>query len=77
MNIDIDKLGDLILNFKTIIDKVLTNYAILPDHYRFTYEINGLIEQMVILGIFNFHYNLNNLSDYSNDPEKIILIDDA
>jgi hypothetical protein len=73
MNIDIDKLGDLILNFKTIIDKVLTNYAILPDHYRFTYEINGLIEQMVILGIFNFHYNLNNLSDYSNDPEKIIL----
>jgi len=73
MNIDIDKLGDLLDNFKMIIEKVMTNYAIIPDHYRFTYELNGFIEQMVILGIFNFHYNLNSLVDYSNQPEKIIL----
>ena len=77
MNIDIDKLENLLTNFKIVIEKILFNYAIIPDNYKFTYEYNGLIEQMVILSIFNFHNNLNNLADYSTQPEKMIFNEDT
>jgi hypothetical protein len=73
MNIDIDKLeNNLLDNFSIVLEKILYNYAIVPDNFKFTYEYNGFIEQLVILSIFNFHHNLNNLADYANDPQKII-----
>lgn len=73
MNIDIDKLeNNLLDNFSIVLEKILHNYAIVPDNFKFTYEYNGFIEQLVILSIFNFHHNLNNLADYANDPQKII-----
>lgn len=59
MNIDIDNLESYSRNFFTIIEKVLSLYNNIPDNIKFSYEINGGIEQMIILFIFNFHYNLN------------------
>jgi tetratricopeptide (TPR) repeat protein len=59
MNIDVDKLENLLNNFNLIMEKILQNYPVVPDFYKFGYEINGQIEQMVILSIFNFHHTLN------------------
>ena len=53
MNIDIDKLeNNLLDNFSIVLEKILYNYAIVPDNFKFTYEYNGFIEQLVILSIF-------------------------
>lgn len=59
MNIDIDTLEGLIYNFKIIIEKALSNYNAITDNFKFNFEINGQIEQMIIMSIFNFHQNVN------------------
>ncbi len=50
---------------------MLQNYCNIPDQFKFEFEIDGAAEQMIILTIFNFHYNLNNLKDYSTNVVKI------
>jgi hypothetical protein len=72
LNIDVDTYPELLEKFQIILEKILKNYSIVPDINRFNWENNGWTEQMVILGIFNFHYNLNALADYPNEPEKVI-----
>ncbi len=59
MNIDIDNIEGYSKNFFNIIEKILNLYNNIPDNFKFHYEINGGIEQMIMLFIFNFHYNLN------------------
>jgi len=51
---------------------MLQNYSTIPDQFKFEFEIDGVSEQMIILVIFNFHQNLNNLKEYSNNSTKII-----
>lgn len=73
MNIDVDKLENLIDYSKIILEKMLQNYSMVQDNYKFSYEINGFVEQLVILIIFNFHNSLNGLVDYPTASEKIII----
>lgn len=73
MSIDIDELNVLMNNFKLIILRILQNYNVIPDTFKINYEVNDYCAQMILLGIFSLHYNMNNLGPYSNDPLKIIL----
>jgi hypothetical protein len=73
MNIDIDLLENLEKNLLLIVEKMLVYYNAIPDNLRFSFEVNGQLEQFVILAIFNFHHSLNNLADYANQPERIII----
>lgn len=77
MNIDIDKLDLLMENFNLIFEKILKFFNNIKDETRLDYENQMLIEQLVIMTIFNFHYNLNNLDGYSNSNEKILLTSEA
>jgi hypothetical protein len=72
MNIDIDLLDNLERNLLLIVEKMLVFYPSVPDNVKFNFEINGQLEQFLILAIFNFHQNLNNMGD-KNTPEKIII----
>jgi hypothetical protein len=71
-SIDVDKFDGLMRNFKTIIEKVLVNYHLVGEEFKFKVNFSGLVEQMAILSLFSFHYNLNNVSDYTTETEKII-----
>jgi hypothetical protein len=65
-------LDDLIGSFTIILKKVLQNFSIVADKAKYNLEIDGFAEQMIILSIFNFHFNLNGLKEYKNDSTKII-----
>lgn len=59
MNIDLDKLDNLIDNHTQLICKILDNYDRIVDGFKFSYEISGQIDQSLLLCIFVLHTNLN------------------
>ncbi len=69
----IKKLDNLTKNFNTILEKILSNYNQIGDKYKSFFENEGFVEQMIILAIFNFHHNLNNLKAYPENFDKINL----
>ena len=71
MNIDLDKVEDLTSDFLRIIKKVLRYYHNIREDIIISYETNLAWEQLVILIIFNYHYNINLLDEYSKENEKI------
>lgn len=73
MNIDTDKIEELTDSLLIVLNKILKNYKLLKDETKIEYESNLLWEQIVIMLIFNYHYNLNQLEDYPKSNEKIII----
>ena len=71
MNIDIDELDQLYSNFEIIMSRILQNYNLINNEFKNNYEYNQGVEKMIILTIFVFHYNLNQLKSYSKDCQKI------
>ena len=71
MNIDIDELDQLYSNFEIIMSRILQNYNLVNNEFKNKYEYNQGVEKMIILTIFVFHYNLNQLKLYSKDCQKI------
>jgi hypothetical protein len=64
-------LESLLNSFNIIIEKILSNYNLIGDNYKSFFENEGFVEQMIILSIFNFHHNLNNLKAYPEQFDKI------
>lgn len=72
MNIDLDKVEELSDDFLLIVNKVLKNYNKISEEIKTSFESHLGWEQIVLMLIFNFHYNLNQLEDYSLENEKLI-----
>ena len=72
MSIDTDKIEELSEGLELILEKILKYYYNINEELKLEIETKEIAEQLSIMLIFNFHYTLNNLSDYPKENEKII-----